>query len=137
MKLEYIIELKDGKVNPILLEKLNKDFSGIKDCRLRVSAEKFRSKRSDAQNRWYWACVTILSKDIGYRKDELHEIIKFKLLRRSKVDAETGEVFEYIGESSSLNKMEFGEFVEGLIQWSQEMFNVSLPYPDTQLTIDN
>lgn len=136
MKNEYIIELKDGKVNPIILEKLNKDFYGVKDCRLRISAEKFRSKRSDQQNRWYWACVTILSKEIGYRKDELHEIIKFKMLRKSKVDPSTGECFEYIGESSSLNKTEFGEFVDGLIQWAAEVFNVILPYPETQLTIE-
>ena len=101
--------------------------------RLEVSI-KPKSNRSTRQNSWLWACTTILSKELGYEKDKMHEIIKFKFLKREIV-TDQGEVLEWIDSTAKLSKEDFAEFMEGLIRWSIQTFNVSLPYPDEQLNV--
>ncbi len=136
MKQEYIIPFESGKVSPSLLTKIEKDFNGVKDCRLRITAEKYRAKRSDAQNKYWWSCITILANELGYTKDEMHEIAKCKLCKKSMVHQETGEVLEYLASTTSFNKMEFAEITEQLGIWAAQSFNVILPFPGEQLKIE-
>ena len=96
---------------------------------------KNKTTRSIQQNRWLWACNTILADHTGFTKEEIHEIIKLKFLKKEKVNEKTGEVFEYLGSSATLTKTEFGEFMESVILWSSEFLKCSLPYPDQQMEI--
>ena len=88
-----------------------------------------RSSRSAEQNRLWWVYMTILSKELGYTKVEIHEICKFKFLKKEIVDEKTGEVFQLLGSTAKLSKSEFSDLVAELQQWSAETFNVDLPSP--------
>lgn len=135
MKETVIIDVGDDGFIPsnqmtLLLESLTRRGK----CKLRVEIDKYKSKRSDNQNRYFWQLCTILSKEFGYTKDEVCDILKFKFLRKSKVDENTGELFEYLGSTSQLNKMEFADFTADVIQWAATL-NIILPQPGEQLTI--
>ena len=104
-----------------------------KDVEILVRRKK--SRRSVEQNALWWVYMTILSKDIGYTKDEIHEICKFKFLQKEKVDEKTGEIFKYLGSTAKLSKVEFMDLVAELQQWSVETFGIVLPSPDEQIKI--
>ena len=97
--------------------------------RLEVTV-KLKSGRSTNQNNWYWECISILSKELGYEKSDMHEIVKYKFLKKEKVIESTGEILEYIESTSKLSKEDFSDFMGKLIQWSAETFNITLPIPD-------
>jgi len=100
-----------------------------------VLKKKTRS-RSLQQNRWWWLCMSILGEQLGYRREEMHEVCKMKFLKRELVDTKSGEVFEYLKSTTELTTTEFSELIESVIQWSAEQFQIVLPMPGEQLTIE-
>ena len=136
MQLKYYSNVsEEGKLQKNVSEKIALELKEFSGKRVEITIEKLKSTRSSRQNRLWWLYMTILSKEIGYTKDEMHEICKFKFLKREKIDEKTGEVFEYIGKSSKLTKSEFADMTTDLIRWASETFNIVLPLPDEQMEI--
>lgn len=130
MKLTYYTSINDsGEMQRNTAAQIKEEIKHFRGKRVEISIQKLKSKRSDRQNRLYWLYVNIISKELGYTKEELHEIIKMKFLKREKVHEATGEVFPYLGSAAILNKLEFADFVTDLIRWSAECFNIVLPLP--------
>ena len=92
-----------------------------------------KSHRSDKQHRYFHACISILSKELGYTSEEMKSIVKMKFLKREKVNEQTGEIFEYLLETHKLSKEDFSEFKNNFMNWSAQL-GVILPLPDEQLT---
>jgi len=107
--------------------------TGLKEFDVIVKSKS--RNRSTQQNRYYFACVTIVANELGYSKEEMHSIIGYKFLKREKIDESSGEVFEYILSTSKLTTTEFSNFMEEFIRWSAEHLNIILPSPNEQLTI--
>jgi hypothetical protein len=95
-----------------------------------IVVRKKRSRRTVPQNRLYRAYVKLLAEYTGYSEDEMHSIISYKFLKTEKVNEDTGEVDEYIRSTSSLNKMEFTDFVESFKKWAEDKMKVRLPNPE-------
>jgi len=104
--------------------------------RVEITIQRLKSTRSAQQNRLWWLYMGIIGSELGYTKDECHEIFKYKLLKRERVDERTGEVFEYLGSTTKLNKTEFAELVNELIRYCAETLQIILPLPNTQLEIE-
>lgn len=100
-----------------------------------VVLKKKTKSRSIQQNRWWWLCMSIMGEQLGYRREEMHEICKFKFLKRELIDTKSGEVFEYLKSTTELSTTEFSELIESVIQWSAEQFKIVLPMPNEQLTL--
>lgn len=135
MKIETTAYIKDGKLfvrNRSYIER-EAVKSGVLE--FDVIIQKKSKHRSVSQNRWYWAAMQILSEHLGYTKNEMHEIAKFKFLKVELVNEKTGEVFERIRNTPELTTVEFSVYMEEIIKWSAETFDVLLPYPNEQLTI--
>lgn len=132
-KLEYYSDVKEGNLQNNIRNLIKKELPRFEGKRVTITIQKVKSKRTAAQNRLWWLYIGILSDELGYHKDEMHEICKFKFLKKEKVDEVHGEVFEYIGSTTDLSKSEFGELVDRLIQWAAENFNVVLPRPGEQV----
>lgn len=126
---------EEGKLQKNVSEKIAEDLKFFKGKRVEIEIKKLSSKRTSRQNRLWWLYMTILGNETGYSKDEMHQICKFKFLKREKVDEKSGEVFEYIADSSSLNKSEFADMTTDLIRWASQTFSVILPLPDEQMEI--
>ena len=135
MKLEIITNIKGGKMQPKHSRMIVYYIQLFEGKAVHITVDKHSGKRSHRQNALWWVYVTILASEIGYNKNEMHEILKMKFLKKEKVDEKTGEVFEYLGSTTSLNKTEFGEMINSLVQWAAETFNVVMPLPNTQLEL--
>lgn len=101
-----------------------------------IIVQKKRLVRSLQQNKLWWLYVTILSNELGYEKEEMHEICKFKFLKRERVIEKTGEIIEYLESTTRLTRTEFSEVVEALIRWAASM-GIVLPEPNQQLELGN
>jgi hypothetical protein len=135
--MDFYSRIDQGSL-PILTDKRLLDYvaSFKHETYVTVSIKKTVSKRSVQQNRLWHLYVQILASELGYEHDEMHEICKFKFLRKVRVDENTGNELEYIGSTAKLNKTEFSELVEKLIRWAAMEFNIVLPLPDSQLNIN-
>lgn len=136
MILYYYSNVNDGKLQKNVRIQIANELREFNGKRIEIKIQKLKSVRSQQQNRYWWAIVTILAKEIGYTKNEMHEILKFKFLKRSKIVENTGEILEYIESTTKLNKSDFADMTSELIRWSAETFNVILPIPGEQTDLE-
>ena len=69
--------------------------------------------------------MQILSADLGYSKDEMHDICKLKFLKRERFD--DGIKIEYLKSTAQLTKKEFKILVDEVIIWAAKTFSITLP----------
>lgn len=136
MILHYYSNVNGGKLQKNVRIQIANELKEFNGKRIEIKIQKLKSVRSQQQNRYWWAIITILAKEIGYTKNEMHEILKFKFLKRSKIVESTGEVLEYIESTTKLNKSDFADMTSELIRWSAETFNVILPIPGEQTDLE-
>jgi phage pi2 protein 07 len=99
-----------------------------------IVVQKKKYVRSVQQNRLWWLYMDILHKELGYSKEEMHNVAKFKFLKREKVIEKTGEIVEYLESTTRLSRTQFAETIDKLIMWAAEM-NIVLPQPNEQLKL--
>tara|TARA_R100001594_G_scaffold145290_1_gene195291 strand:- start:741 stop:1121 length:381 start_codon:yes stop_codon:yes gene_type:complete len=115
--------VENGKLISSLNEKSLKIFEGEEvEIRIRVRS----NNRSNEQNSLYWKWIEILSNDLGYTKTELHELIKYKFLKRESKNKD-GESTVVIKSTSTLTIKEFNEFMNDILYWSNNTLEISLP----------
>lgn len=121
------------------MDEVLQSFEG-KDWQLTI--EKKKKSRSLNQNAYYWGVVIPMVRaalhDLGMKlsRQEVHELLKLKFLKKEIINENTGEVFEYIGGSSELTTTEFMDFTAELQQWSAEYLNIVIPSPNEQVNIE-
>lgn len=135
MKIETTGYILNGKPKFRNLERFSKEILESGWSEFEIIVCKKSKHRSTQQNRWWWACISILANELGYTKEQMHEICKYKFLKRELVDEKTGEVFEYLKSTTELTTTEFSTLIESLIQWSSETFKCVLPIPNEQLEL--
>jgi len=131
----FYSEIKNGVETIYRKDDMDKFISTCKDGKYIHEIKRYSENRSLEQNRLMWAYTTIIANELGYEKETMHEIIKYKFLKREKVNEDGGEVLEYLKSTTKLTKPEFAEFIKQLQIWSAQTFNVILPDPETQLKI--
>jgi len=135
MKLEYHSNVKQGQLQMNVRKQIAKELKHFEGKRVEIKIQKLQSIRSIQQNRYWWVCMTILSNETGYTKEEIHEISKFKFLKREKVVEKTGEILPYIESTTKLKVSEFADLVSELQRWASETLNVYLPSPNEQIDL--
>lgn len=98
---------------------------------------RYRLRRSDPQNRYYWGVIVKLfatflrGQGESYTDHDAHEVLKFKFLKFSIVNESTGEL---IGESSkstaTLKTSEFNDYIEKCVAWLADQFGIICPDPN-------
>lgn len=133
---EVFVTIEDGKiVNYKAFEKWLKDH---RNGRHLIKSER-KNKRTLSQNAYYHsvvcACVMDCLRDAGYNEVkttvDVHEILKYKFLKK-QIPNEHGEFIEFVGSTTKLSTIEFGDYLEDIFQWVSESFGVSIPAPNTQ-----
>jgi hypothetical protein len=105
------------------------------DDRGNFSVRRWRPRRSNQANAYYWAAVVpafqAFLRDQGqfFTKDEIHEFLKAKLLPpRELIDPKTGEVLGTLpARSSEMDSDAFARFVNDVIDWLASMFGIVVP----------
>ena len=121
--------VKEGKLklnNSRQFQDSLREFEG-KDVELRIKERS--ANRSKEQNSFYWTWIDILSKEIGYTKEEMHTLIKYKFLKGNVVD-ENGVEQEIIKSTTTLTTKEFSLMMNDLLFWSNNTLNINLPNND-------
>ena len=98
-------------------------FWPLSDGPVIVTVRKAHATRSVKQNRWYWGGIMrTLADHTGYTMDEIHEICKAKFLPRiveiPGADNQVAAEFKIGGTTTTLNKLEFGEYCEMVREWA-------------------
>lgn len=121
------------------LDEVLQSFEG-KDFTLTI--EKKKKSRSLSQNGYYHAVVVPLIRqgliDIGTKltREETHEILKMKFLKKEIVNESTGEILTYTGSTAELTTVQFMDFISEVQQWSSEFLNVVIPDPASQTNFE-
>jgi hypothetical protein len=95
---------------------------------------KYRRRRTDAQNRYYWPCFVGPFADMlrgqGEAVSELeaHEILKQRFLRKAVINQGTGEVLEYVRSTTELDVSEFNQYLDQCAGFLREL-GVEVPDP--------
>lgn len=121
--------VENGKLISSLNEKSLKIFEGEEvEIRIRVRS----NNRSNEQNSLYWKWIEILSNDLGYTKTEIHELIKYKFLKRESKNKD-GKSTVVIKSTSTLTIKEFNDFMNDILYWSNNTLEISLPHMNKDL----
>lgn len=100
-----------------------------------VAVTRRRATRSLPQNAYYWGVVVeLIAEHTGYTPDEIHDICKAMFIpKRLAVQDGNGEIVgEYVigGSTRTLNKVQFGEYVEAIRRWAADTLDVVIPDPN-------
>lgn len=93
--------------------------------RVEVVVRKIKAKRSENQSRYYWGVVLeLLSKELGYDQDEMHEILKYKFLQSHAMG------MPYVKSTTKLSTGEFEDYLSKIKRWAAEFLHIVIPDPN-------
>lgn len=95
-----------------------------------VAIKKKRAQRSGSQNRYYWSVViAYLSEELGYTKEEVHQIMGRMFLKYVKsVSDGTEETF--VRSTTSLASAEMTIYIESIRTFALSELGVYIPDPN-------
>jgi len=141
MKIKYNAYVKDGRLRIVWARHFKEDVARLEGKRLTITIEQRRKKRSIEQNAYYWGVVVSMIqeglREVGYymTKDEAHELVKFKFLRR-KIQNKQGETIETLGSTTNMTTVQFEEYILAVKDWALEYLGVSIPDPNEQMEVE-
>ena len=95
---------------------------------MEVTVKPYKPNRSLAQNDLYWLWVGILSKEIGYTKEEMHDVLRVRFLEMLFKTA--GDVnWQEPKSTTDLTTKEFAEYLHSIEAWALSE-GYRLPHPD-------
>lgn len=142
MKFVFFGKTENGKPKIARRSEMDEVLQSFEGKEWQLTIEKKKKSRSLNQNAYYWGVVIPMVRaalhDLGMKlsRQEVHELLKLKFLKKEIINENTGEVFEYIGGSSELTTTEFMDFTAELQQWSAEYLNIVIPSPNEQVNIE-
>lgn len=149
MKIKHYGTVEGGKYKPEDTERFRKELANLEGKKVYATVQvyKSRSQRSDAQNRYYHGVVLeILAKELGYQKEEMHDALKQKFLRESKVIERSWrdklgrlnvkEVTLWnVGSTAGMSTKEFEELMTKIRTWASVELHIFIPNPN-EIEID-
>lgn len=102
--------------------------------RCKTCGRAFKQSRSNQQNRYYWGVVIeLLSEHTGFDREEMHEVLKHKFLRKTVWIPKKNGIKEMSVISKSTTGMttkQFEEYLSQIRQWASIDLGVFLPEPN-------
>ena len=93
--------------------------------RVVIEIREAENVRTNQQNKLWWSWMNIIADELGYSKQEIHDILKYKfLLREEMID---GEIHQSLKSTTTLTKKEFNKLTEDVFYWANDTFNINLP----------
>ena len=102
-----------------------------------VEIRKRKKQRSGNQNRFYFGVILPEIRealiDAGYfmqNNEQVHELLKFKFLKATVTNEDTGEIIETLGSTKDMSTSEFETYLTAIRVWAAEYLNVTLSIPN-------
>ncbi len=119
-------EVKGGKLKLDAPQSYLVELSRFEGQRIELTIRKERHSRSLSQNKYYWGVIIeILSNNFGYDKEEMHEALKFRFLKRHEDTA-----LVTVGSTAKLSTAEFTDYIDEIIRWASVEYQVVIPSAD-------
>lgn len=132
-KNEFLATKLNGKIvvkDSALLKVFSDLLSDGQELVLSISKKTLKKQRSLEQNAYYWGVVVkILSDDLGYTPNEMHEAIKFQFL------VDQTRLLPFIPSTTDLDTAEWESLMTRIREWASSSFNVYIPSPNEPLTL--
>lgn len=130
MEYKHRITVENGKVKFVDLDLFNQELVRYEGKEATLIIKPLRKSRSDNQNRYYYGVVIkILSEELGFLPDEMHEVLKQKFLTSETIKIGSEE-FVIVKSTASLNTVEFEEYLSQIRSWASMDLNTLIPLPN-------
>jgi len=141
MKLKSHHKLINGRLSNSVMLKDN--LSHFQDKTLTITVEEWKPKRSNQQNNYYWGVIVpiwknLLKEEWGEIRSikDTHEFLKYNCNYTEIVKEDTGEVLKLAKSTTRNNTKDQETFHERCRQLAYEMFNVQIPLPNENSTLE-
>lgn len=105
--------------------------------RWRFDVRRYRPRRSDRQNRFYWPCIVqpfgraLREAGNNFTDDDAHEMLKNEFLQVTHVDERTGRRMTCTRSTTKLDTAEFADYVDQCAAYLSAM-DIYVPAPNEQ-----
>lgn len=123
--------VKDGKFQPEDPIAFMKQIRSLDGKEVWASMEEWKEfkQRSLNENRYYWSVVIdILSSELGYTPEEMHEVIKWKFLAHP-IELKGQKVMTAVS-TASLSTSEFEGLMSKIRTWASMELGIYIPEPN-------
>ena len=111
----------NGELPDEVFSQIKEKVKYFKNKQVCIDVDLFKNKRTLQQNKFLWTCFNIISDSTGYTKEEAKAMFSIDVgFYYTVTDIKTGEINKIPKETHKLNKTEFADLVEKLLQWSAE-----------------
>lgn len=142
MKIQIKTSVTNGKLirnRNLILEAIN-SYEGKE---LLITFEKPKKQRSNNQNAYYWGIVIVIIKSAlkstgnNLSENDVHDLLRLKFLKETiSIKEETGEVIERVKSTTELTTSQFMDYIAEIQQFAAEYFDVIIPDPNENLTLN-
>lgn len=119
-------KIENGKLILENEQKFNKSLQYFEGKNIVLKIREVEIQRTIEQNSLYWVWIDILASELGYQKNEMNQLIKYKFLKKDVVN-EKGQKEVRLMSTTTLSKKEFSQLMENIYFWSNDTFNIVLP----------
>jgi len=131
LKIRHKCKIVQGKIIPANISRFKSEMSRFEQKEVAVIIERWKQKRSNNQNAYYWALVSILANSFGYDNEELHRELKFLFNAKPSLLDPT----RLIGQSTAdLDTLAFTEYIGKIKRWAETEHGIILPNPEDVFT---
>jgi len=127
--------VKNGKLEIYDKQKFRMWLRELNEKEVEIRVNKYKDKRTNSQNRYYWGVVLeILSDYTGHEPEELHEVLKEIMLPKKEVKFKLSDGKEVIRKISistaELSTGAFETYLQKIREWAQKRLNCFIPLPN-------
>ena len=125
------------------LAKINAEIRKHEGKFIEITIKRKYKRRSVPENRYYFGVVIQIWKDLIYEEwgeawssEQTHEFLKSHCNFKEIVNQNTGEIIKVPLSTADLKTVEFEEYLEKCRRLAYDFFNVQIPFPNEQLTLN-
>ena len=118
--------VKNGKLILNNERRFNDNLNIFEGEEIEIRIKVRTNNRSNEQNSLYWKWINIMSEETGFTKEEMHELIKYKFLKRTSINNNGVEEVK-LKSTTSLTVKEFTKLMDDVLYWSNNTLNINLP----------
>ena len=118
--------VKNGKLILNNERRFNDNLNIFEGEEIEIRIKVRTNNRSNEQNSLYWKWINIMSEETGFTKEEMHELIKYKFLKRTSINNNGIEEVK-LKSTTTLTVKEFTKLMDDVLYWSNNTLNINLP----------
>tara|TARA_A100001201_G_scaffold74484_1_gene67662 strand:+ start:170 stop:559 length:390 start_codon:yes stop_codon:yes gene_type:complete len=127
--MKHIAKIINGKIVYTYPSKVERQIQKLDNTSVIVEIKKNTVKRSGALNQYYWKVVVgILTDELGYTKEEMHEVLKSKFLYKKELIGD--EWIRVAISTTKLTNKEFIDYIDKIKMFASQELSIYIPDPN-------